>query len=321
MKLKSLLLGVAPAVLLLASPATAAPFATGDIFAAVGNGQINHYTHGGTFIETLNSGQGGFTTGMAFDGAGNLLSTNFSAGNITRYDTNGVILPPNPFASPGAAPESISFNQAGGFYVGRAGGNAQRYSSAGVLQQTYSMGQNTDWIDLAANQTTLFYNDESGAIKKWDLTTDSSLGTFALTSLGGGTSSFALRILANGNVLSAANSNVVEFDPLGNFLGSYDATGVDGFFALNLDPDGKTFWTGSFQNQQLYRFTIGSFGVDNFTDSFNTGGQLFGVALAGEITVGGGGGVPEPATWSMLIAGFGLVGLAMRSRQRKTSAA
>jgi hypothetical protein len=32
--------------------------------------------------------------------------------------------------------------------------------------------------------------------------------------------------------------------------------------------------------------------------------------------LGGGGAVPEPATWAMLIAGFGLVGLAARRRRR-----
>lgn len=31
-------------------------------------------------------------------------------------------------------------------------------------------------------------------------------------------------------------------------------------------------------------------------------------------TGGGGGGVPEPATWAMMITGFGLIGVAMRRR-------
>jgi hypothetical protein len=37
-------------------------------------------------------------------------------------------------------------------------------------------------------------------------------------------------------------------------------------------------------------------------------------------TAGDGGGVPEPATWAMMIAGFGLVGAASRRRTRTVHA-
>ena len=53
---------------------------------------------------------------------------------------------------------------------------------------------------------------------------------------------------------------------------------------------------------------------------FVAGGQLYGVAIAGERTVGGGNGaVPEPATWAMMLVGFGAIGGALRYRRRKTS--
>lgn len=298
------------------SPVLALPFVTGDIFAAVNSGNVRHYNSAGTLLETLNTLQSGFTTGMAFDGSDRLNVTNFSSGNITRFDSNGAIIAPNPFASPGANPESIAFSTSGEFYVGRASGQVQRYSGAGVLQQTYSMPQNTDWIDLAANQTALFFNDEGGAIKRWDLTTDTALADFANNTTNGGTNSFALRILSNGDVLSAAGSQVNQYDSTGLFLGSYDVSSVDGFFALNLAPDGTHFWSGSFGNDTLYRFLIGSFGGNASDQSIVTGlggGNLFGVAIAGEITVGGPPpGVPEPASWAMMLAGFGLAGSAMR---------
>ncbi|GAA3896303.1 hypothetical protein GCM10022276_14120 [Sphingomonas limnosediminicola] len=305
------------AMVLCSNAAQAVPFSSGDIFAAISNGKVAHYDHGGTLLQTLDSGLGGYTTGMAFDGSGNLYSTNFSAGSITRYDANGAILPPNPYISGLATPESIAFAADGSFYVGTLGSSTQHYSSAGTLLQTYSMGR-TDWLDLAANQTTLFYNDESGTIRRWDLTTDTALPDFANNNLNGGTESFALRILANGDVLSAADSLITQYDSAGLFLGSYDVTGVDGFFALNLDPDGTHFWSGSFENGSLYEFLIGGFGADSSITSFNTGvgsSALFGVALAGEITAGGpptDGAVPEPSTWAMLLLGFGTIGYQMR---------
>ena len=53
-------------------------------------------------------------------------------------------------------------------------------------------------------------------------------------------------------------------------------------------------------------------GTANFTAYDNI---TFGSAVAG----GGSGAVPEPATWAMMIGGFGAIGGAMRYRRRKTS--
>jgi len=309
------------------SSASAATFATGDIFASVNNGHVNHYDSAGAFIEQLNTGQTGFTTGMAFDGAGDLLVTNFTVGNITKFSNTGAIVPPNPLVSPGHAPESIAFDTAGDFYVGRAaGGTVQKYTAAGALIQTLGTG-GSDWIDLATDQKTLFYNDEGGVIRRFDTATDSALADFADNTLHGGTDSFALRILANGDVLSAAGSQINQYNSAGAFIGSYDITGVDNFFALNLDPNGTSFWTGSFGNDTLYKFTIGAFGLDHATQTLvaSTGGNLFGVAIAGEITAGGppspNGGIPEPATWAMLVLGFGGLGAMLRRRRRAATLA
>ncbi len=43
----------------------------------------------------------------------------------------------------------------------------------------------------------------------------------------------------------------------------------------------------------------------------NMGAEAFGVRVLGDV----GGGVPEPASWALLIAGFGLTGAAMRRRR------
>src|SRR4051794_25869097 len=108
-----------------ATAAIAAPISTGDVFAAVNSGRVFQYTNGGTFIQQLNTGQGGFTTGMAFDSNKNLNVTNFSAGTITRFAPDATVLPPNPYVTPSASPESIAFSSSGLMYVGRAAGQAQ----------------------------------------------------------------------------------------------------------------------------------------------------------------------------------------------------
>jgi len=69
---------------LLVSPALALTFQTGDIFASVNNGNVQVW-RGGALLTTLNTGQGGFTTGSTTDSAGNFYVTNFSAGSCECY--------------------------------------------------------------------------------------------------------------------------------------------------------------------------------------------------------------------------------------------
>lgn len=47
------------------------------------------------------------------------------------------------------------------------------------------------------------------------------------------------------------------------------------------------------------------------------GGATYGIDRLGRVTLGDAGAVPEPATWAMMIGGFGLVGGAMRRRATK----
>ena len=96
MKLKKLLCTAAAVLSVAASPAMAVTFVAGDVFAAVGNSQVKHYTSAGVLIETLNTGiAGSFNTGMAFDTGGNLYVTNFSAGSISKLSNSGAVLSAN----------------------------------------------------------------------------------------------------------------------------------------------------------------------------------------------------------------------------------
>ncbi|WP_310476875.1 PEPxxWA-CTERM sorting domain-containing protein [Sandarakinorhabdus sp.] len=65
--------------------------------------------------------------------------------------------------------------------------------------------------------------------------------------------------------------------------------------------------------------TVSGCGFTKFTMAFSGAARsvLFQGAVFDDITIGapGGGAVPEPASWAMLIAGFGLTGAAMRRRR------
>ena len=301
-----------------ASPAAfAGPFAVGDVFASIANGQVNVYSPTGVFIQTLDTTLGGFTTGSTFDKAGNFYVTAFSANVVSKFDPNGVLLNAS-WATGLGANESIVFDKAGNAYIGNAGAaQIKKVDSNGAALQTFNVQSNTDWIDLAADQHTLIYSDESSTIRQFDTATNSPLPDFAV----GSGPFYAKRIRPNGDVMVASGTgNVFRYDSSGALVQTY-AIGIGSVFALNLDPDGKSFWTGSTGGQAVKEIDIAT---GNTIQSWSTGtGQLFGLAVLGEIQAGGGGPppVPEPESYALMVAGLGVLGMLARRRKQAAAAA
>ncbi len=193
------------------------------------------------------------------------------------------------------------FSANGTAYVGNAAQNVIHIlGSASVVGPVTVGPRGTDWIDLASNQTTLFYTSESKNIRRFDTVTG-QLPDFA-TNLPG-SFAFALRILANGDVLVADTDRVLRLNSSGAIVQTYllGTPGLQELFSLNVNPDGKSFWTGDDGTGILREVDIATGAVLATINTGVGGANLFGVSVYGEFQSGGGGvGVPGP------IAGAGL---------------
>ena len=274
-------------VLFISCVASAEAFEKGDVFGSIGNGLIVRYDEKLQLIETISTKHTGETTGMAFDEGGNLYVTNFRAGNITRFDGTGTTLNPNPFVKTESGNESIVFDSEGNFYVGVAHGSSDifKFNSEGTLLDRFDVAKErvgSDWIDLANDQRTIFYTSEGRHIFRYDVSTKTQLSDFVVLPEDGGTA-FALRILPNGGVLVADRLNIKRLNAEGDIVQTYGIADQYSWFALNLDPDGISFWSGDQQTQTLARFNIETGEV--MATVVTPGGVLYGVAVYGEVTV------------------------------------
>jgi hypothetical protein len=279
---------------------------TGDVFAAVGNGQYRVFDNAGNFKETIQQTAVGITTGCSFNNSeSHLYTTNFSTNQIFRFQTPSPHLQDQVTTTPGLTPppeatnESIAFMASGNYLVGHADGgrDVHQYTEAGLLVAEYDVGterRGSDWIDLAANQTTLFYTSEGNRVLRFDIGTNTLMADFA-TGLPG-FAAYALRILppgdGSGGVLVADTQTIVRLDGSGAVVQQYDTATENQWFALNLDPNGTSFWSGSFDTNNFYRFNIATGAVE--VGPIASGGELFGLCLKGEPTAGGGNGEPCP---------------------------
>jgi Bacterial Ig-like domain (group 1) len=267
-----------------AASANGVPLAKGDVLAGVGNGIIKHFDAKGNLLDELNNSTGStYDAGMCFDSAGTLYATNFST--MSTFTSGGNLLAASFGEAFNEHPESCTIDGSNNIYVGQADGSKQvlKFDTSGKLLASFSPEtgpRGTDWSDLASDQCTLHYTSEGSEIKRFNVCTNEQLTPFAT---GLPEPCYAHRILPDGSELVACHLVVEQVNAAGEIIQTYTPEGASELFALNLDPDKTTFWTGDLFSGQVWRINIATGAV---ITTFNTGinTALGGLSVVGEVT-------------------------------------
>jgi hypothetical protein len=343
-------------------PADAVPLTSGQLLVGQGTfnrtGVILQYSSSGarqgTLDTTISAPTGSSQeTGMCLDAlsGGNLYTTNFFASSMSKFDSLGGLASANVHTFGTATPNSCVFDAAGNLYVGLAdapggvfgGGDLLKFGPTGALLATFDPAteiRGTDWIDLAADQRTLLYTSEGNSIRRFDVVNNVQLPDYC-SPCGNGSGGEAdtlraLRILPGGAGVLVADfgAGVVHryvgdvVSGTGVHIQSY--VGIDALdaffpFAVNLDPDGSSFWTADEVTGQVFRFAINGTGTPSLVFCGNGSTQpdctpdattpavwfgLGGLAIVGEPTAALSAGpptqLPVGPAWALLLVVSGL---------------
>ena len=316
--------------------------ATYDGFPGSGKGTVFKLDKTGTLttLTSFTGPNGQSPTSLTFDATGNLYGTTqqggtnyqrFATGDGTvfKLDTDGTLTTLASFAGTnGVGPiGGLAADGAGNFYGTTAGGGGSgdygtiyKLDPTGVLTTIVSFDRTNGaapfaglTADTAGNffgTTTYGGTNDKGTIFKLDPTgTLTTLASFAGTN---GEAPYAgLIIDAAGNLFGTTTFGGLiskDFERGKGTVFKLDATGKLSTLAYFTGPDGQL------PDGTLTADAAGNlYGTTSDGGPTRNAGTVFKITDAGFITFGAA--VPEPATWALMVIGFGITGATVRRRR------
>lgn len=283
------------------------PWDVGDVFVAVGKGTYLVYRFNGTkyvLVQTIlvtGFGSSDQTSGCAFDSQLNFYATDTTSG--LTAELNSISQSVVQTLSTGAGTTSVMFDASGNLYVGL--GSVKHVPPAfGMLKfvptlppntgtgtitypaaptSTFNANLNSDWIDLANDQKTLYLTNETASVDSEDLSAAAPAPSLFTTPSAGQTG-YAVRVLSpfdgSGGFLVADSNNVVKLDSTGTIPTFYVFGNSKNLRALTLDPNGTSAWVADFKSGNVYRFNIQT-GAIEFTIATPGGSSPNGLCVKG----------------------------------------
>jgi len=260
---------------------------------------VRRYTTDGVAVDgwatELPNAFGNVATGFCRAPSGYVLSTRFtsSLGPVLMSGA-GAVLDGN-FGGLIGNDESCAFDELGNVWVGEAMPPSAsvaplHYLAAdGRVLKTLQLPvgeRGTDWIELDANQCTLYYTSEDSDVRRFDVCTEAVMPHFAV---GLEPRCYALRQLPNRDLMITCTNRIYRYDENGAFIREYTRESLGendpgGLYAIQLDPDGQTFWTGGSLSGRVVRANLGDGSV---VTSFDTGsGGVNGLLVQDEYVAG-----------------------------------
>ena len=105
---------------------------------------------------------------------------------------------------------------------------------------------------------------EHARILRYDLAKRRQLPDFNDAALPG-SAAFDLRLLSGGGLPAADYKSILRLDANGRIVQTYDVPGDNSWFALTLDPDGRSFWSATYMTANFYKVVSLPFGENLIT--------------------------------------------------------
>jgi|GEM_PF-1862297 len=213
-----------------------------------GDGTINRFNASAVLVDTFVPSNPGRTgpLGLAFDNSGNLYAGFQGSSSITRFDSTGAVLPPNPFGGSfsgfGGTPWAMVFSSSGNMYVtGGDSGRIQQITPGGTMSTIVTMGGGTSPRGLAIDSSNrLYVADFSGNYVNRYNTSGGLIDNFIVSGLN---NPLGLLIDSAGSlyVANSGNNTISKYNNLGVPLYTLTTPASPQFMLL---PEPSTYLLG-----------------------------------------------------------------------------